>query len=116
SNPVLVHCHGWQQYSDGYDEYSVSISTDNGKTWSPEEIRWKSVKVPEGRLRFAEPAAFFDSDTEKLIVLTDRAHYPDDKLNTDAEYTLVLDIYDPKNRAWAKRTKISFPGQRTPAV
>src|SRR5947207_1428318 len=55
--PILMHCHGWETYSDGYDDYAVSISTDNGKTWSSEEVRWKSVVTPEGRLRYAEPAA-----------------------------------------------------------
>src|SRR5205807_37518 len=93
-----------------------SISADNGKTWSPEEVRWKSVQVPEGRIRFAEPAAFFDSDKEKLIILTDRTLYPNDKLNADADYTLVLDVYDPKKRAWAPRRDLSFPGRRTPAM
>src|SRR6185503_19760955 len=34
TRPVLMHCHGWQDYSDGYDDYSISVSHDNGKTWS----------------------------------------------------------------------------------
>src|ERR1043166_9155216 len=50
TQPTLMHCHGWQDYSDGYDDYSVSVSHDNGKTWSPEEVRWKSRVVPEGRI------------------------------------------------------------------
>lgn len=114
--PVLMHCHGWTQFSDGYDDYSVSISEDNGKIWSKEEVRWKSEVVPEGRIRYAEPAAYFDKDTGKLLVITDRALYPKDKLNIDAEYTLVLDIFDARKRSWAKRKEISFPGQRSPAV
>ena len=28
TEPVLIHCHGWQDYSDGYDDYSVSFSPD----------------------------------------------------------------------------------------
>src|SRR5437870_1263573 len=60
SKPVLMHCHGWEDYSDGYDDFSVTLSYDNGKTWSAEEMRWQSKVVPEGRLRYAEPAAFFD--------------------------------------------------------
>src|SRR6266478_4231121 len=51
TKPVLMHCHGWQDYSDGYDDYAVSLSYDNGKTWSEEQVRWKSYVVPEGRLR-----------------------------------------------------------------
>ena len=114
--PILMHCHGWEQYSDGYDDYAVSISTDNGRTWSKEEVRWKSEQTAEGRIRYAEPAAFYDSDTGKLIVLTDRALYPKDKLNVDAEYTLVLDVYDPRTRQWAPRVDLAFPGERTPAM
>src|SRR6185436_7672028 len=76
NEPVLMHCHGWEDFSDGYDDYGVSLSYDNGRTWSPEEVRWKSSVVKEGRIRFAEPAAFFDPDTEKLIVLTDKTLYP----------------------------------------
>ena len=83
TEPVLIHCHGWQDYSDGYDDYLVSFSSDNGKTWSPDELRWKSRAVPEGRIRFAEPAAFFDSEKEKLIVVIDQVLYPNDKLNVD---------------------------------
>jgi sialidase-1 len=113
---VLMHCHGWEDFSDGYDDYGVSLSTDNGATWSPHDVRWKSRSVPEGRIRYAEPAAFFDVDTENLIVLTDRLLYPNDKLNPDADYTLVMDVYDPKTGIWAERRELKFPGQRTPAM
>jgi hypothetical protein len=116
TEPVLMHCHGWEDYSDGYDDYSVSVSEDNGRTWSAKEVRWKSSVVPEGRIRYAEPAAFFDPDTEKLIVLTDRVLYPKDTLDTDADYTLVMDVYDPKTRSWAERRELKFPGQRSPAM
>jgi len=116
TEPVLMHCHGWEDYSDGYDDYAVSLSYNNGRTWSADEVRWKSSAVPEGRIRYAEPAAFFDPDTEKLIVLTDRTLYPKDRLNTDAEYTVVMDVYDPKVHAWSERRELEFPGQRTPAM
>jgi len=113
---VVMHCHGWQDYSDGYDDYSISVSRDNGKTWSAEEVRWQSRVVPEGRIRYAEPAAFFDPDKEKLIVLTDQTLYPKDKLNADADYTLVMEVYDPKTRTWSQRRELKFPGQRSPAM
>ncbi len=116
TQPVLMHCHGWEDYSDGYDDYSVSLSQDNGKTWSAEEVRWKSEVTPEGRIRYAEPAAFFDPDTEKLIVLTDKVLYPRDTLDVDREYTLVMDVYDPNSGTWSERRDIKFPGQRSPAV
>ena len=28
NEPVLMHCHGWEDYSDGYDDYTVSLSRD----------------------------------------------------------------------------------------
>jgi hypothetical protein len=116
TKPVLMHCHGWEDYSDGYDDYAVSLSYDNGKTWSEEQVRWKSQTVPEGRLRCAEPAAFFDPDKEKLIVLVDRTLHPKDKLNVDTDYTLVMDVFDPKKKKWSERRELKFPGQRSPAM
>src|SRR5215218_8803804 len=50
TQPVLMLCHGWEDYSDGYDDYAVSLSNDNGRTWSAEEVRWKSEVTPEGRI------------------------------------------------------------------
>ena len=116
SEPVLMHCHGWEDYSDGYDDYAVSLSYDNGRTWSASEVRWNSEVMAEGRIRYAEPAAFFDPDTENLIVLTDKTLYSKDKLTVDADYTLVMDLYDPKTRAWSERRELKFPGERTPAM
>src|SRR5207249_4490764 len=111
-----MHCFGREDYSDGYDDYAIQISTDNGRTWSKPEIRWKSSVVPEGRMRYAEPAAFFDPENEKLIVLIDHTLYPKDKLNVDTEYGLELNIYDPARRRWTERRELKFPGQRTPAM
>jgi hypothetical protein len=116
TEPVLMHCHGWEDYSDGYDDYAVCVSRDNGQTWSEPEVRWKSTVTPEGRLRYAEPAAFSDPDKGKLIVLTDRVLYPKDKLNVDADYTLVLDMYDARTGRWSERRELQFPGQRAPAM
>src|SRR5688572_7118332 len=92
TNPVLMHCFGREDYSDGYDDYAVQVSTDNGRNWSKPELRWKSTVVPEGRMRYAEPAAFFDPDQQKLIVLIDHTLYPKDKLNVDTEYKLELNL------------------------
>jgi hypothetical protein len=116
TQPVLMHCFGREDYSDGYDDYAVQISADNGRTWSKPEVRWKSTVVPEGRMRYAEPAAFFDPDKEKLIVLIDHTLYPKDKLNVDTEYGLELNIYDPAKGQWTERRELKFPGQRTPAM
>src|SRR5262245_55896516 len=41
TKPVLMHCHGWEDYSDGYDDYAVSLSYDNGKTWTADTVHWK---------------------------------------------------------------------------
>jgi hypothetical protein len=116
TKPILMHCHGWEDYSDGYDDYSVSLSYDNGKTWSPDQVRWKSSVVPEGRIRYAEPAALFDPDQQKLIVLIDKTLYPKDKLDVDAQYGLELNVYDCKRRTWSNSREVSFPGQRSPAM
>jgi hypothetical protein len=101
TQPILMHCSGWQDYSDGYDDYSISISKDNGKSWSEPQVKWKSKVLPEGKLRFAEPAAYFDSALQKLIVLIDQTLYPKDKLNVDAEYSLIQEVYDPATDQWA---------------
>lgn len=116
TQPVLMHCFGREDYSDGYDDFAVQISTDNGRTWSKPELRWRGTNVPEGRMRYAEPAAFFDPDQEKLIVLIDHTLYPKDKLNVDAEYTLELNLYDPAKGEWTERRELKFPGQRSPAM
>lgn len=114
--PVLMHCFGREDYSDGYDDYAVQISPDNGRTWSDPEIRWQSTQVPGGRMRYAEPAAYFDSEHEQLIVLIDHTLYPDDKLNVDTEYGLELNLYDARRRRWTERRELTFPDQRTPAM
>jgi arylsulfatase A-like enzyme len=116
TKPILMHCQGWEDYSDGYDDYAISLSHDNGRTWSEPEVRWKSVSVPEGRIRYAEPAAFFDPDKEKLLVLIDKVLYPKDKLDVDADYSLALDVYDTASGAWSERSELRFPGERCPAM
>jgi len=86
------------------------------KDWSKEEIRWKSEQTPEDRVRYVELAAFFDKAIGKPIVLTDCALYPKDKLNVDADYTLVLDGFDPKTRRGApEKNAMSNSGPRRTA-
>ena len=116
SKLLLMHCSGRIDNSDTYDDYAVRTSGDNGRTWSLPEVRWKSSVLPTGRLRYAEPAAFFDLDREKLIVLIDRMFYPKDKVNVDTEYSLELNVYDPATEKWEPRREITFPHERTPAV
>jgi hypothetical protein len=116
SKPVLMHCAGRQDYSDGYDDYATQISTDNGRTWSAPEVRWKSASSSAGRVRYAEPAAFFDADRDKLVVLIDKILYPKDRLDVDALYTLELNVYDAGSGRWTEQRELSFPGQRAPAM
>jgi hypothetical protein len=116
SKPLLMHCSGREDYSDGYDNFAIRISDDNGRKWSEPEIRWKSSILPAGRLRYAEPAAFFDAEHDKLVVLISTCLYPKDRLNVDAEYSLELNVYDPAAGKWTEQRVLSFPGQRTPAT
>lgn len=101
TEPVLMLCTGYEDYSDAYDDFTISISTDNGKTWSDPTPWLRGREVEGGRIRYAEPAAFFDADTGKLIVLVDENFYPDDTLNVDGICRVMLDIYDPTNDTWS---------------
>jgi hypothetical protein len=116
SKPLLMHCSGQEDYSDGYDNFAIRLSGDNGQAWSEPQVRWKSSVVPAGRIRYGEPAAFLDSDHQKLVVLIDKILYPKDQINVDAEYTLELNLYDMTTGEWTEQRELSFPGQRTPAM
>jgi hypothetical protein len=99
--PVLMHCWGWEDYSDGYDDYCLSISEDNGRTWSAPELFLKSRPVKEGKVRYAEPVAFFDADTERVILVVYDMLYPDDRCDVDAYCRVSFDTYDAKTGRWA---------------
>lgn len=114
--PVLMHCHGWQDYSDAYDDYVITISRDNGKTWSEPCLQWKSAVVPEGKVRYIEPAAFFDRDTEKLLVVTDKTLYPGDRLDVNLPGGTTLDIYHPGSDLWEPRVDLTVSGKRSPEM
>jgi len=94
-DPHLMLCTGYEDYSAGYDDFELSLSRDNGHTWTPPQPWLQGRPVPGGRLRYAEPAALFDADTGKLIVLVDKNLYPDDKLDTDSTIKLIHTTYDP---------------------
>ncbi len=114
--PILMHCSGRQDYSDGYDEYAVMKSYDNGRTWTRPEMFLKSYPVEGGKMRYAEPAAFFDPDTQKLLVISDRALYPNDTLDLDAVYSLVLDVYNPITDTWQPRQELDVSPARAIVV
>jgi hypothetical protein len=116
TKPVLMHCYGFEDYSDGYDDYSYQISRDNGKTWSAPILRWKSEQVKEGRIRYGEPAAYYDSDKDRLIVLTDRTLYPKDSLDHNQVAEVVMDVYDPAADRWLERRPVNLSPGRSIAV
>ncbi len=101
TEPALMHCAGREDYSDAYDDYGYSISRDNGQTWSDPVLLLKGYDVEEGRIRFGEPCAFFDADTNKVLVLYDKSLYPRDTFDTDRAIEILLDIYDPATDKWA---------------
>jgi len=111
-----MHCYGWEDYSDAYDDYAITVSRDNGKTLAEPYLHWKSEVVQEGKVRYVEPAAFFDRDTEKLVVLTNKFLYPGDRLDVDHKGCLVRDIYHPESNSWSRREELSFPDSRAPFV
>ncbi len=115
-DPVLMHCYGWQDYSDAYDDYVITISRDNGRTWSEPYLHWKSETTGQGKVRYIEPAAFFDLDTEKLWAFTDRRLYPDDKLDVDEQGELVVESYDPCSNSWGPRQELTVAEGRVPSM
>jgi hypothetical protein len=112
---LLMHCHGWEDYSDGYDDYGIEISRDNGKTWSDWTIKWNSIVTPEGRVRYAEPAAYWDPDAEQLTVLIDKSLYPNDTLTHQTQYQVVEYVYDPKTDTWSDERPLDL-GAKSLAV
>lgn len=107
-DPILMLRTGYEDYSDAYDDYSDSVSFDNGRTWTVPQLRLKSCDVEGGKVRYAEPAALFDPDTERLIVITDRVLYPPDELDVDAQYSLALETYDPATGEWSGPALLEF--------
>lgn len=101
--PWQMMCLGREDYSDGYDDYEVRLSRDNGRTWGEPKPFASSYAAPGGRVRYAEPAAMFDAEAGRLVVLTYRMLYPDDELDTDAHSQIVMDTYDAAAATWAER-------------
>lgn len=115
-DPVLMHCYGWQDYSDAYDNYVITLSRDNGRSWSEPVLQWQSALAPEGKIRYSEPAAFFDPVSEKLLTFTNRLLYPGDQLDVDHEGCVEVQTYDPGSNSWSPREMLELPGRRVPTV
>lgn len=113
--PILMHCYGWEDYSDGYDDYATQISRDNGRTWTEPVVKWKSFKTPEGRVRYGEPAAYWDPHMEKLLVLIDKTLYPKDTLTHQTKFQVAEYLYDPKTDRWSDERLLDL-GSKSIAV
>ena len=116
TKPHLMLCTGFEDYSDGYDDFTTTISHDNGATWEASVPWLKSHTVAEGRLRYAEPAALFDAETGKLIVLVDENLYPADKLDVDGICRVCQNVYDPATEQWSGLQPLDLTPGRSLAV
>jgi hypothetical protein len=108
SEPTLLHRFGWVDFSDGYDDFADSFSQDNGRTWTEPVLRQKSYEVPEGRVRYAENAAFFDADLRKLLTFTSRGLYPKDTVDVDANFEVVFAVFDPATGQYGEEAVLPF--------
>jgi hypothetical protein len=100
TEPVLMHRFGWLDASDTFDDFHDSFSYDNGRTWTEPVLRLKSREVPEGRIRYAENAVYFDADTGKVITATSKGLYPQDKHTADTVWRAEFNQYDPATKQW----------------
>ena len=100
TKPRLIHRYGWVDESDTYDDFADSFSEDNGATWSAPAMKLQSRETPEGRVRYAENACFFDPDTGKLLTLCSRALYPPSGLHWDTTFEVTWDMLDPASGQW----------------
>jgi len=114
--PVLVHCHGWQDYSDAYDDYGYEISADNGITWSARRELFRSSAHSRGKVRYAEPAVFWDGRRARLIVLVDRALYVKDAHTAQTRTEVFERVYDPAAGKWSEERPIGVAPGRSMAV
>ena len=105
---VLLHRYGWVDASDTYDDFGDSYSRDNGLSWSEPVPRLRSHAVPEGRVRYAENAAFFDADTGKLLTFCSRGLYPGDHIDVDRRFEVVWDVCDPATDQWRGEEVLPF--------
>ncbi len=106
--PILLHRYGWEDESDNRDDWMDSYSYDNGRTWSDPVIVQKSSPVPGGRIKYMESCAYFDTDTNKLIVLSTKSLYPDNQLDVDQSYIMEINVLDTATGAWSKPIDTTF--------
>ncbi|MEJ5251521.1 MAG: exo-alpha-sialidase [Chthonomonadetes bacterium] len=107
TEPWLVHCWGRSDYSDAYDDFVLQFSRDNGRTWTEPVLHRHSETRQGGRMRYGEPAALFDPNIGRLLVLWDYIWYPQDQLDVDAHYHLLLETFDPLSGAWTPLQRVT---------
>ncbi|MFH1571087.1 MAG: sialidase family protein, partial [Gemmatimonadota bacterium] len=116
SEPHLMLCTGYEDYSDAYDEYAASLSRDHGVTWSGPEMVYAGREVEGGRLRYAEPAAFYDAERDRLVVLADENFYPRDTLDVDGVCRVVARTRDGATGSWSAIEPLDLTPGRSLAV
>lgn len=85
--------------------YSVMIMEGHGQN---QYYIIKARLQKKGKIRYAESAGFFDNEKEKLITITDKRLYPNDKLDVDIPCSVVLEIYDPEKNVWSGEIPLDF--------
>jgi Neuraminidase (sialidase) len=106
--PALIQRVGWVDASDTYDDYSDMISTDNGKTWSKPILFQKSKLVEGGRVRYGDSSAIYDPKTRKLITITNKSFYPEDRYDVDQGSVLEVQVYDSVQEHWETPMEVDF--------
>ena len=103
--PTMMLCYGRYDESDSYDDYVQVTSRDNGRTWSEQTVWLRSAAVGNGRMRYAEPAAFFDAETGTLITMIKKGVYPTDAADDAKAVTWNLEahLYDTHFREWSRQ-------------
>ena len=94
-DPILMHCSGWVDASDTYDDFADIVSYDNGETWSEPKMRQQSRTVEAGRIRYGGNAAFFDRDRGVLIVFSSQALYREGVHVRYNRIQIEINRYDP---------------------
>jgi hypothetical protein len=115
--PVLMLRYASLDASDSFGDFYDMISTDNGNSWSEAVPRFKKIETPEGAIRYGENVAFFDSDSQKLITMTNRGLYrksEEDETLKRRTYLITIEIngYDPKTQKWENIDATNFGFQR----
>ena len=81
--PVVLRRLGWEVSDDVHDEFSDSISEDNGQTWSEPWPSLRSTPVPGGFIVHSDSAFLYLAERDQLLHLTNDKLEPDLVSGTD---------------------------------